>query len=129
MKSKLWPNSPIPYTDVPSGLLTIATAKEKEYTLYHFVLDYIKSKDKHNKIFIIHRLDKETSGIVIFAKNQKTKNLFQNSWDRNTISRNYYAVVEGNVSKSKVLINKLLKDTKNNIVKVDESGKLSKQIN
>ena len=79
----------------PSGLLTIATAKEKEYTLYHFVMDYIKTKDKHNKIFIIHRLDKETSGIVVFAKNQKAKNLFQNTWDKNIIFRGYYAIVEG----------------------------------
>ena len=81
----------------PAGLLTIATAKEKEYTLYHFVMNYVKNKDKHNKIFIVHRLDKETSGIVIFAKNQKTKNLFQNNWDRNIIYRGYYAVVEGSL--------------------------------
>lgn len=79
----------------PAGLLTIATNKEKEFTLYHFASNYIKEKNKNNKIFIIHRLDKETSGIVIFAKNQKTKNLFQNSWDRNILYRGYYAVVEG----------------------------------
>lgn len=78
----------------PAGLLTIATNKEKEFTLYHFASNYIKEKNKNNKIFIIHRLDKETSGIVIFAKNQKTKNLFQNSWDRNILYRGYYAVVE-----------------------------------
>ena len=53
----------------PAGLLTIATSKEREFTLYHFVMNYVKEKDKHNKIFIIHRLDKETSGIVVFAKN------------------------------------------------------------
>ena len=79
----------------PAGLLTIATSKEKEYTLYHFVMNYVKEKDKHNKIFIIHRLDKETSGIVVFAKNQKTKNLFQKDWEKNVITRGYYGVVEG----------------------------------
>ena len=86
----------------PAGLLTIGTNKEKEFTLYHFVSDYLKTKNKNNKVFIIHRLDKETSGIVIFAKNQKAKNLFQNSWDKNIISRNYYAVVEGKLTKKKV---------------------------
>ena len=79
----------------PHGLLSIATKEEKEYTLYHFVSDYLKSKNKNNKVFIIHRLDKDTSGIVIFAKNQKTKNLFQNNWDSIVRERKYYAVVNG----------------------------------
>ena len=92
----------------PSGLLTIATAKEKEYTLYHFVMDYIKSKDKHNKIFIIHRLDKETSGIVVFAKNQKAKNIFQNTWEKNIIYRGYYAVVEGSLKEKEGTIKSYL---------------------
>ena len=79
----------------PAGLLTIATNKEKDFTLYHFASNYVKQKNKNNKIFIIHRLDKETSGIVVFAKNQKAKNLFQNTWDKNILYRGYYAVVEG----------------------------------
>ena len=92
----------------PAGLLTIATAKEKEYTLYHFVMEYIKEKEKHNKVFIIHRLDKETSGIVVFAKNQKTKNLFQNNWEKNVIFRGYYAIVEGNLKEKKGTIKSYL---------------------
>lgn len=79
----------------PAGLLTIATNKEKDFTLYHFASNYVKQKNKNNRIFIIHRLDKETSGIVVFAKNQKAKNLFQNTWDKNILYRGYYAVVEG----------------------------------
>ena len=92
----------------PSGLLTIATAKEKEYTLYHFVMEYLKGKDKHNKIFIIHRLDKETSGIVVFAKNQKAKNIFQNTWEKNVIFRGYYAVVEGTLKEKEGTIKSYL---------------------
>ena len=92
----------------PAGLLTIATSKEKEYTLYHFVMNYVKEKDKHNKIFIIHRLDKETSGIVVFAKNQKTKNLFQKDWEKNVITRGYYAVVEGEKKKKEGTIKSYL---------------------
>ena len=92
----------------PAGLLTIATSKEKEYTLYHFVMNYVKEKDKHNKIFIIHRLDKETSGIVIFAKNQKTKNLFQKDWEKNVITRGYYAVVEGSLKEKEGTIKSYL---------------------
>lgn len=92
----------------PAGLLTIATNKEKEYTLYHFVMNYVKEKDKHNKIFIIHRLDKETSGIVIFAKNQKTKNLFQKDWEKNVITRGYLAVVEGSLKEKEGTIKSYL---------------------
>lgn len=92
----------------PAGLLTIATSKEKEYTLYHFVMNYVKEKDKHNKIFIIHRLDKETSGIVIFAKNQKTKNLFQKDWEKNVITRGYLAVVEGSLKEKEGTIKSYL---------------------
>ena len=96
----------------PAGLLTIGTSKEKEFTLFHFASNYVKEKNKNNKIFIIHRLDKETSGIVIFAKNQKTKNIFQNSWDKNILFRGYYAVVEGNLSKKEGTIKSYL--TENN---------------
>ena len=78
----------------PSNLLTIATEKEKERTLYNMVSSYVKEKDKSNKIFIIHRLDKDTSGIVLFAKDEKTKKLFQNNWNDN-VKRTYLAVVHG----------------------------------
>ena len=59
----------------PSGLLTIATEKEKEKTLYHMVREYLVSSNKNAKVFIVHRLDKDTSGIVVLAKDEVTKNL------------------------------------------------------
>ena len=94
----------------PAGILTIGTSKEKEFTLYHFVSVYLKTKNKNNKTFIIHRLDKETSGIVVFAKNQKTKNIFQNNWERNILKRCYYAVVEGKLSNKEGTIKSYLKE-------------------
>lgn len=100
----------------PAGLLTIATAKEKEITLYHFVLNYVKNKDKHNRIFIIHRLDKETSGIVIFAKNQNAKNLYQNSWEKIVKKRCYYAVVEGNLKEKEGVIKSYLTENSSYMV-------------
>ena len=65
----------------PSGLLTIATDKEKEKTLFHKVYMYIKKKNKNNKIFIVHRLDRDTSGLVLFAKSEKLKMNLQDNWD------------------------------------------------
>ncbi len=58
----------------PSHMLTISTESEKEKTLFHKVIMYEKRKNKNNKVFIVHRLDKDTSGLVIFAKNQEVKN-------------------------------------------------------
>ncbi|MBR4830143.1 MAG: RluA family pseudouridine synthase [Bacilli bacterium] len=92
----------------PCGLLSIATSKEKEYTLYHFISTHLKERNKNNKVFIIHRLDKDTSGIVIFAKNQKTKNLFQNNWDKIIRGRYYYAVVNGSLKEKEGTIKEYL---------------------
>ena len=85
----------------PSGLLTISTEKEKENTLFHKALVYEKKKNKNNKIFIVHRLDKDTSGIVMFAKNIKMKSLLQRNWDDLAKKREYVAIVENVPEKSK----------------------------
>lgn len=102
----------------PSDLLTIATKKEKEKTLYHYVSEYLKRKNKSNRVFIIHRLDKETSGVLVFAKDEKTKNLFQKNWNELVKLREYTAVVHGKMpKKSDRLVNRLL-ETKTNLVYV-----------
>lgn len=89
----------------PSGLLTIGTIKERENTLYKKVSDYVKKQHKSNKIFIVHRLDKDTSGIILFAKNEEVKRKLQRDWDK-TI-RKYIALVEGNVTKNGIIKNYL----------------------
>lgn len=94
----------------PSNLLTIATNTEKEKTLYHLVSFYLKKKNKNAKIFIIHRLDKETSGIVIFAKSEKIKKLYQDNWDSLVKYRGYIAIVEGMVKKENDIILQYLKE-------------------
>lgn len=96
----------------PSGLLTISTAKEKEKTLYKEVSDYVKKSNPKLKIFIVHRLDKDTSGIVIFAKNQNIKYMYQNSWDKLVLKRGYTAVVNGLLKQKNGRIKSYLKETK-----------------
>jgi len=78
----------------PSGLLTIATEKERNVTLYNMISSYVKKSDKKNKIFIIHRLDKDTSGVIVFAKNEEVKNEMQLNWNNKTL-RKYVAIVHG----------------------------------
>jgi len=97
----------------PSGLLTVSTDKEKEHTLFHQVYLYEKQKNKNNKIFIVHRLDKDTSGIVLFAKSEKIKHLLQDNWDNMVKTREYIALVEGEVKKDKDTIKSWLKENKN----------------
>ena len=109
----------------PSGLLTIATAKEKENTLYHIVREYLVSKNKNARVFIVHRLDKDTSGIVVLAKDEKTKNKLQENWNEYVSIREYVAVVHGKLKKESDRIVQYLKETKTNLVYIarDKDGK------
>lgn len=109
----------------PSGLLTIATENEKERTLYHIVRDYVASKNPHGRIFIVHRLDRDTSGIVLFAKDEKTKNQLQENWNDYVSLREYTAIVCGHPKEESGQIVQYLKETKTNLVYVSprEDGK------
>ena len=100
----------------PSGLLTIATNKEKEKTLYHIVREYLISKNKNSKVFIVHRLDKDTSGIILLAKNEKIKNKLQENWNNYVSLREYIAVIEGQLEKKSDRIIEYLKETSTNLV-------------
>ena len=102
----------------PAGLLTIATAKEKEKTLYHIVSDYLKSKDRNARVFIVHRLDKETSGVLVLAKNEKIKKQLQENWNEYVSLREYVAVVHGHLKEQEKKIIQNLKETKTNLVYV-----------
>ena len=109
----------------PSGLLTIATEKEKERTLYHIVRDYVVSRNPHGRIFIVHRLDKDTSGIVLFAKDERTKNQLQENWNEYVRLREYCVVVHGHPKEDSGQIVQYLKETKTKLVYVarGEDGK------
>lgn len=87
--------------DKPSGLLTIANETNYSDTLYYKVTDYVRTAlsyersagKKEARIFIVHRLDQDASGLIVFAKNEKAKIDLQGNWD--TAGKKYYAVVEG----------------------------------
>lgn len=100
----------------PSGTLTVSTPKEKEKTLFHDVSDYVKKSNPKAKVFIIHRLDKDTSGIVMFAKNQNVKYAYQNNWDNLVFKRGYTAVVDGILEKKLGMVKSYLKETKTLLV-------------
>ncbi len=105
----------------PSGMLTISTEKEKNRTLYHMVREYIHSKNKHEKIFIVHRLDRETSGLVLFCKNEDLRDSIQQHWETIAVTREYTAVVSGILEKKKARLCSYLKENRENIVYVSKS--------
>lgn len=111
----------------PSGMLTVSTDKEKNRTLYHLVREYIHGKRKHEKIFIVHRLDKETSGLVLFCKDEKLRDKIQENWDKIAVKREYAAVVSGILEKKKARLESYLKENKANQVYVSKNkdGKLA----
>ena len=115
MKKKLdiiFENKELLVINKPAKLLTIATEKEKERTLFYEASMYVKKQNPKNKVFIVHRLDKDTSGIVIFAKNEKLKRKLQDNWDQCAIVREYLAVVQGNLENPKGTIINYLKESK-----------------
>ena len=79
------------------GLLSMGTDKVKEGTAYSILRDYLKRKDPRNKIFIVHRLDRDTSGLMMFAKNIRAKEAMQHNWNNMVLERKYLAVVEGTI--------------------------------
>ena len=73
----------------------MATDKEKRATVYSILSNYVKDKNKDSKIFIVHRLDRETSGLMLFAKNEEMQELLQESWKETVEERSYLAVIDG----------------------------------
>lgn len=92
------------------GLLSMATKNEKSETAYRIVSDYVKSNDPEAHIFIVHRLDRDTSGIMIFAKRQRIQEILQRNWNESVMERKYMAVVEGEISPAEGEVKSYLKE-------------------
>jgi len=112
----------------PTGLLSIATEKERELTAYQEVREYLENKNYSEKLFIVHRLDKETSGILVFAKNEELRNALRDNWNELVSKRGYYAIVDGIVKQEQIHVENYLKENSEGVVySVKESDKWSKK--
>jgi len=122
----LYEDRDILVVDKPAGLLTMGTDSEKTRTAYYFLTDYVRKgySKSHERIFIVHRLDRETSGVVIFAKNFQSKARLQDDWQA-TIKK-YLAVVHGRCAKPSGTITTYLAENKAHIVYSTSDRKLGK---
>lgn len=83
--------------DKPAGLLTMATETERSKTAYAALREYLSQKKPPERLFIVHRLDREASGLLVFAKTAEAKERLQDQFKDHSTGRRYVAVVEGQV--------------------------------
>jgi tRNA pseudouridine32 synthase/23S rRNA pseudouridine746 synthase/23S rRNA pseudouridine1911/1915/1917 synthase len=112
-----------------SGLLTVSTEKVREKTAYYRLNTYVRkgNQKSRNRVFIVHRLDRDTSGIIIFAKNENAKRFLQEEWPG--FKKKYYAVVHGILSKKEGVITSYLAENRAHkmySVNDPEKGKFAK---
>ncbi|MEL4105451.1 RluA family pseudouridine synthase [Oscillospiraceae bacterium WX1] len=106
----------------PAGLLSIATDTEKDMTAYHLMTDYVRRSHPKSRLFIVHRLDRETSGVLLFAKNERMKQALQDNWEALVTERRYTAVTEGLFDQKEGTVRSWLKQTKTLLVYSGKAG-------
>ena len=114
--SILFEDSDILVVDKPPGLLTMGTDTDKTRTAYYFLTDYVRKgcARSQKRIFIVHRLDRETSGVLIFAKNMESKLRLQKQWEET--DKKYLAVVQGKLKEKQGTITTYLAENKAHVV-------------
>ena len=123
----IFENDELVVINKPSGLLSIASDREKGRTAYRMVSDYVQQKDKHNRIYVVHRLDEDTSGVLVFAKNPRIKGVLQKEWNDIVRKRGYFAIVEGNMEKDEDTFVDYLKENALNLMYVTNDRKNGKK--
>lgn len=124
----LYEDRDILVVDKPSGLLTVGTDREKSRTAYFALTDYVRkgAAKSRNRIFIVHRLDRDTSGVLVFAKNEGAKFCLQRRWDET--KKRYLAVVHGKCERrSETITTYLAENSAHGVYSTSNSkrGKLS----
>ncbi len=92
------------------GVLSIGTDRQKERTAHSILNEYVQRTAKQHRIFVVHRLDKDTSGLMIFAKDERTKLRLQDNWDQMVTDRRYVAVLSGEMEKDRGTVTSWLTD-------------------
>ena len=99
-----------------SGLISVASEKESEKTAFRLVSEHVQHNDANARVFVVHRLDEDTSGVLIFAKNPMLKEALQKDWNTIVKKRGYYAIVEGILEEEQGTVKSFLHKTKTNMM-------------
>jgi len=110
-----------------SGLLSIGSAKEKRQTAYRIVTNHIQQENPVARLFVVHRLDREASGLMVFAKNKQTQVDLKDSWEHTFQKNLYLAVTEGTIEEDKLTISSYLNESKALIVYSGNNPKVGKK--
>ena len=127
--SILYEDRDILVVDKMNGLLTVSNKKVRENTAYYLLNEYVRkgNQKSRNRVFIVHRLDRDTSGIIVFAKNENAKRYLQEEWQG--FKKTYYALVHGTLPKKEGVITSYLAENRiHKMYSVDDpkKGKLAK---
>jgi 23S rRNA pseudouridine1911/1915/1917 synthase len=106
----------------PSGLLSIATMSEKQKTAHWILSEYLRKKGEKRRVAVVHRLDRDTSGVMLFAKSEQVKKTMMNDWDNLVVERTYIALVEGEVAEERGTINQPLAENEQGKMIVKKDG-------
>lgn len=109
------------------GLLSVATDHQKERTAQHILSEYVKRIHRGNRIFVVHRLDRETSGLMMYAKDEKTQHTLRDNWQDIVVDRRYVSIVMGEMEREQGTVRTWLTDRKLYVSSSnhDDGGKLS----
>lgn len=120
----IWEDDFVIVVNKREGLLSVSTQKVHERTAFHILADYLKRKDPRNKLFVLHRLDRDTSGLMMFAKTRAVQEKMQSNWNEMITERTYVAVVEGRPERDSDIISTQLKENAEaRVYVVAEGGK------
>ena len=109
------------------GVLSVNTDRQKERTAYTILNEYVKRSGRRNNVYIVHRLDRDTSGLMMFAKDEKTQHNLRDNWHDIVFDRRYVAIVMGEMEKDGGTVQSWLTDRKLYVSSsdYDNGGKLS----
>jgi tRNA pseudouridine32 synthase/23S rRNA pseudouridine746 synthase/23S rRNA pseudouridine1911/1915/1917 synthase len=110
--SILYEDKDIIVVEKPGGLLTIGTDRDKTRTVHTILNEYVRKGNPHsrNRVYIVHRLDRETSGVLILAKNEAAKIFLQEHWQET--DKHYITIVNGSLAEKTGTISSYLTENK-----------------
>ena len=113
--------------DKPAGLLSMGNEKERRRTAYRAVSEYVKAREPVRRLFIVHRLDRDTSGVLVFAKDEGLKRALQDNWEKLVKQRGYTAAVEGTLPQAEGTVRSWLHETATHLVYSGPRGRDAKE--